>query len=130
MVFNQAANLVFLQPHMHLRGKDMTVRLVYPDGTSQIILDIPHYQFDWQIVYYEDQPLHIPKGTRMELTAHWDNSANNPANPDPRADVHLGPQNTDEMLVCHTGLTVDRRSSLSNLVTVEHPAVTVEHPAR
>ena len=122
MVFNQAANLVFLQPHMHLRGKDMTVRLLYPDGTSQIVLDIPHYRFDWQIVYYEEQPLHIPKGTRMEITAHWDNSANNPLNPDPRADVHLGPQNSDEMLVCHTGLTVDRRASLSNLVTVEHPA--------
>lgn len=78
MVFHQAANLVFLQPHMHLRGKDMTVRLLYADETFQIVLDIPHYQFDWQIVYYEDQPLHIPKGTRMELYAHWDNSANNP----------------------------------------------------
>jgi hypothetical protein len=78
MVFHQAANLVFLQPHMHLRGKDMTVRLLYADETFQIVLDIPHYQFDWQIVYYEDEPLHIPKGTRMELYAHWDNSANNP----------------------------------------------------
>ena len=121
MRFNEAVDLVFLQPHMHLRGKDMTIRLVYPDGTSQIVLDIPHYQFDWQIVYYEDRPLRVPKGTRMEITAHWDNSANNPYNPDPRADVHLGPQNTDEMLVCHTGFTVDRRASLMNLVTLENP---------
>jgi hypothetical protein len=120
MRFNAAANLVFLQPHMHLRGKDMTIRLIYPDGRSEIVLAIPHYQFNWQIIYYEQQPLHIPKGTRMEITAHWDNSANNPYNPDPRADVRLGPQNTDEMLVCHTGLTVDRHASLTNLVTVEN----------
>lgn len=119
MRFNEAVDLVFLQPHMHLRGKDMSVRLVYPDGQSQIVLDVPHYEFDWQIIYYEAKPLHIPKGTRMEITAHWDNSANNPFNPDPRAEVHLGPQNTDEMLVCHTGFTVDRRATLSNLVTIE-----------
>jgi len=62
----------------------------------------------------------VPKGTRMEITAHWDNSANNPDNPDPRADVHLGPQNSGEMLVCHTGLTVERHASLTNLVTVEN----------
>ena len=119
MQFNEAVDLVFLQPHMHLRGKDMSIRLVYPDGKSQIVLDVPHYEFDWQIIYYEAKPLHVPKGTRMEITAHWDNSANNPFNPDPRADVRQGPQNTDEMLVCHTGFTVDRRASLSNLVTIE-----------
>ena len=119
MTFNRAVDLVFMQPHMHLRGKDMMVRLVYPDGESQIVLDVPHYEFDWQIVYYEAKPLHIPKGTRMEITAHWDNSANNPFNPNPAAEVHLGPQNTDEMLVCHTGFTVDRRASLANLVTIE-----------
>ena len=119
MRFNEAVDLVFMQPHMHLRGKDMSIRLVYPDGKSQIVLDVPHYQFDWQIIYYEAQPLHVPKGARMEITAHWDNSANNPFNPDPGAAVHLGPQNTDEMLVCHTGFTVDRHASIENLVTIE-----------
>ncbi len=119
MRFNEAVDLVFLQPHMHLRGKDMSGRLVYPDGQSQLVLDVPHYEFDWQLVYYEAKPLHIPKGTRMEITAHWDNSANNPFNPDPQADVYLGLQNTDEMLVCHTGFTVDRRASVSSLVTIE-----------
>jgi hypothetical protein len=118
MRFNEAVDLVFMQPHMHLRGKDMSVRLIYPDGKSETVLDVPHYQFDWQIVYYEAQPLHIPKGTRMEITAHWDNSANNPANPDPTAQVRLGPQNSDEMLVCHTGFTVDRHASMTNLVTL------------
>jgi len=119
MRFNEAVNLVFMQPHMHLRGKDMTVRLVYPDGKSEIVLDVPHYEFNWQIIYYEAQPLHVPKGTRMEITAHWDNSANNPWNPDSAAQVNLGPQNTDEMLVCQIGFTVEWRYYSANLVTIE-----------
>ncbi len=119
--FNDDVDLIFMQPHMHLRGKDMTVRLIYPDGRSEIVLDVPHYRFNWQIVYYEAQPLHIPKGTRMEVTAHWDNSANNPLNPDPTAEVRLGPLNKDEMLVCHTGFTVEWRKYSQNLVTIEGP---------
>ena len=119
MRFNETVSLIFLQPHMHLRGKDMTVRLVYPDGRSQVLLDVPHYRFDWQIVYYEAQPLQIPKGSRLEVTAHWDNSSNNPLNPDPQAHVYYGPQSTDEMLACQTGFTVDRHASLSNVVTIE-----------
>jgi hypothetical protein len=97
--------------------RDISAGRSYP---SRAGLDIRHYRFDWQIIYYEEHPLHVPKGTRMEITAHWDNSANNPDNPDPRADVHLGPQNSGEMLVCHTGLTVERHASLTNLVTVEN----------
>ena len=119
MRFNEAVDLVFMQPHMHLRGKDMSVRLVYPDGKSEIVLDVPHYDFNWQLIYYEAKPLHLPRGTVMEITAHWDNSVNNPANPDPGAEVRLGEQNTDEMLVCHTGITVDPYASLDNVVTIE-----------
>jgi hypothetical protein len=119
MRFNEAVDLVFMQPHMHLRGKDMSVRLVYPDGKSEIVLDVPHYDFNWQLIYYEARPLHLPRGTLMEITAHWDNSANNPANPDPGAEVRLGEQNTDEMLVCQTGITVDPYASLDDVVTIE-----------
>ncbi len=119
MRFNQAVNLMFLQPHMHLRGKDMSVRLVYPDGRSETVLEVPHYRFDWQIVYFEAQPLRVPKGTVMEVIAHWDNSPNNPFNPDPQEEVHFGPQNTDEMLVCQTGFTIDRHAELTNLITME-----------
>ncbi len=119
MRFNEPVDLVSLQPHMHLRGKDMTVRVVYPDGRSEILLDVPNYRFDWQIIYYEAQPLHLPRGSRLEVIAHWDNSANNPFNPDPAAQVRLGAQSTDEMLVCQTGFTVDQHADLSNLVTNE-----------
>ena len=94
---------------MHLRGKDMTIRLVYPTGESQTVLSVPHYDFSWQIVYYLDKPLHLPKGTRVEVTAHWDNSANNPYNPDPNATVKWGNrEHTDEMLSLAMGVIVDR----------------------
>jgi hypothetical protein len=97
----------FLQPHMHVRGKDMTVRLVYPTGKAETMLAVPHYDFNWQIVYYLDKPRPLPMGTRVEVTAHWDNSANNPRNPDPAATVHWGNQSTDEMLSVAMGVIVD-----------------------
>lgn len=108
LTFGEPVEFVFLQPHMHLRGKDMTVRLVYPSGESQTILSTPHYDFNWQIVYYLSKPLQLPKGTRVEVTAHWDNSANNPYNPDPTATVKWGNQSWDEMLTVAMGVIVDR----------------------
>jgi hypothetical protein len=108
LTFGEPVEFVFLQPHMHLRGKDMTIRLVYPTGESQTLLSVPHYDFSWQIVYYLDKPLQLPKGTRVEVTAHWDNSANNPYNPDPNATVKWGNQSWDEMLSLAMGVIVDR----------------------
>lgn len=108
LTFGEPVEFVFLQPHMHLRGKDMLVRLVYPTGESQTILSVPHYDFSWQIVYYLAKPMQLPKGTRVEVTAHWDNSANNPYNPDPKATVKWGNQSSDEMLTLAMGVIVDR----------------------
>lgn len=108
LTFGEPVELTFLQPHMHLRGKDMTVRLVYPTGEIQTLLSVPHYDFSWQIVYYLDQPLQLPQGTRVEVTAHWDNSANNPYNPDPAATVKWGNRSADEMLTMSMGVIVDR----------------------
>jgi hypothetical protein len=108
MTFGEPVELVFLQPHMHLRGKDMTVRLTYPDGKSETVLSVPHYTFAWQIVYYFSKPLSLPMGTRVEVTAHWDNSANNPYNPDPAKTVTWGPQSGDEMLIVALGVITDR----------------------
>jgi hypothetical protein len=108
LTFGEPVEFVFLQPHMHLRGKDMTIRLVYPTGESQTLLSVPHYDFSWQIVYYLDKPLQLPKGTRVEVTAHWDNSANNPYNPDPNATVKWGNQSWDEMLSVAMGVIVNR----------------------
>ena len=90
--------LVGLLPHMHLRGKDFEYRVVYPTGETETILSVPHYSFSWQLSYYLDKPMFLPKGTTIECTAHYDNSANNPANPDPAKEVHYGEQSWDEMM--------------------------------
>lgn len=108
LTFGEPVELVFVQPHMHLRGKDMTIRLVYPDGKMETLLSVPHYDFFWQIIYYLETPLHLPMGTKVEVTAHWDNSANNPRNPDPNRTVKWGNQSWDEMLSVPMGVVVDR----------------------
>jgi hypothetical protein len=108
LTFGEPVELVSLQPHMHLRGKDMTIRLTYPDGKSVTILSVPHYDFNWQIVYELAKPLALPKGTRVEVTAHWDNSANNPKNPDATKTIRWGNQSTDEMLSLPMSVIIER----------------------
>jgi len=108
LTFGQPVDFVYMQPHMHLRGKDMTIRSIYPTGESETLLSVPNYDFHWQIVYYEEKPIHMPKGTQLELTAHWDNSANNKWNPDPTATVHWGDQSWQEMLAAPMAVIVDR----------------------
>jgi hypothetical protein len=106
--FERPVQLVYSQPHMHLRGKDMDIRLHYPGGESETLVSVPRYDFNWQIVYYQNKPLNVPKGTRMELIAHWDNSANNKYNPDPKATVRWGDQSWEEMIFAWVGVVVDR----------------------
>jgi hypothetical protein len=90
---------VALVAHMHLRGRDMTFKAHYPDGTSEVLLVIPNYNFDWQMAYrWPTGAKRFPRGTRLEAIAHYDNSAFNPFNPDPKATVRDGLQTTDEML--------------------------------
>jgi peroxiredoxin len=90
--------LLSLMPHMHLRGKSFKFEAQYPDGTKEVLLDVPQYDFNWQLRYYLSEPKFIPKGTRMECTAHFDNSAENLANPDPKATVSFGEQTWEEMM--------------------------------
>jgi len=106
--FGQPVELVYMQPHMHLRGKDMKIDALYPTGEKETILNVPRYDFNWQIVYYEKQPLKLPKGTTLELTAHWDNSPNNKWNPDPKDTVKWGDQSWQEMLAAPMAVIVDR----------------------
>ena len=113
LTFGEPVELMFLEPHMHYRGKDMTVVVVYPDdkngpGKTETLLRISHYDFNWQTIYYLQTPLMLPKGTRIEVTAHWDNSKNNPANPDPNKTVRWGNQSWDEMLSLPMGVIIDR----------------------
>ena len=96
--FEEDAQVVSFMPHMHLRGKDVVYRAFYPDGRSEVLLSIPRYDFNWQVYYYPKKPLMMPKGTRIEAVAHFDNSSNNPLNPDPTKAVRFGEQTWDEMM--------------------------------
>jgi peroxiredoxin len=97
--FQRDAELISLMPHMHLRGKDFSYRVVFPDGKTETLLSVPHYDFNWQSVYRLDKPLKLPAGTRIECTAHFDNSAKNANNPDPNKTVRWGDQTWDEMMI-------------------------------
>ncbi len=97
--FPEDARLLSLLPHMHYRGKDFRYEAIYPDGRHEIILSVPRWDFNWQTVYKFAEPLHMPKGTKIHVTAHWDNSRNNPHNPDPSAELRYGPQSWHEMML-------------------------------
>ncbi len=97
--FAQPSLLLSLLPHMHLRGKSMRFVAEYPDGRHEVILDVPRYEFDWQNLYVLSQPKPMPEGTILHTEAHFDNSAENPNNPDPRRAVTFGEQTRDEMHV-------------------------------
>src|SRR5712692_6002399 len=98
--------LAYVQPHMHLRGKDYELRLIYPTGESEVVFK-GKWNFDWQIGYQLVKPLVLPKGTRILAVAHYDNSANNKFNPDPAKDIWWGDQNWDEMQSGFLGLVFD-----------------------
>ncbi len=84
-------------PHMHFRGKAAKYWAVYPDGTREKLLDVPRYDYDWQLFYEYPEPRKFPAGTRIEVELTYDNSANNPSNPDPTRAVPFGLETTDEM---------------------------------
>jgi Ca2+-binding EF-hand superfamily protein/thiol-disulfide isomerase/thioredoxin len=92
-------NVLALMPHMHLRGKAFRYDVVLPDGRKERVLDVPRYDFNWQLEYRLADPLPIPRGSQFEITGWFDNSSNNPANPDPTRPVKWGPQTDDEMLL-------------------------------
>jgi hypothetical protein len=83
---------------MHLRGKAMRYIAHYPDGHTQTLLSVPAYEFNWQITYQARNPILLPKGTRMEVIGEFDNSVNNPRNPDPKAAVRWGAASENEMM--------------------------------
>jgi mono/diheme cytochrome c family protein len=88
-----------LMPHMHLRGKAMEYKVVYPDGKSEALLNVPNYSFSWQTSYRLKVPKAIPRGSRIEIAGYFDNSARNKFNPDPSKDVRYGEPTYDEMMM-------------------------------
>ncbi len=97
--FQKDSLLVNLLPHMHLRGKAFTFEAVFPDGKREMLLSVPHYDFNWQSNYRLAEPLSMPAGTRLECVARYDNSTGNKNNPDPTKPVRWGDQTWEEMMV-------------------------------
>jgi peroxiredoxin/mono/diheme cytochrome c family protein len=98
-VFDEDKILLGLTPHMHMRGKSFRYEARYPDGTREELLSVPRWDFNWQIDYLLAEPKLMPKGTELFCEAHYDNSAENPTNPDPTKWVRFGEQTWDEMMI-------------------------------
>jgi hypothetical protein len=92
-------DLLNMSPHMHLRGKSFRYEAHFPDGRQEVILDVPNYDFNWQLKYELAEPLRIPKGTVIKCTAVFDNSEHNATNPDPSKPVKWGDQSFQEMMI-------------------------------
>jgi hypothetical protein len=96
-------------PHMHLRGASFEYNIVEPDGRRRTLLRVKPYNFYWQLSYRLAQPLPIKAGTKLECVAYFDNSRNNPNNPDPDEAVRFGPQSREEMMIGFFDVAVDPR---------------------
>jgi hypothetical protein len=113
--FGTDTRIVSLMPHMHLRGKDFEFTAIYPTGEKQTLLGVPRYSFSWQLVYYPASDIVVPKGTKLHCVAHFDNSANNPANPDPAKEVKWGDQSWEEMMIGFFDVAFDKNMDVAKL---------------
>ena len=104
---NEPVTLFALSPHMHLRGKSLRWVVTYPDGREETILDVPNFDFNWQIHYELETPLHLPAGSKITGIGVYDNSLNNRWNPGPHLEVYWGQQSWDEMYQAFTEYTID-----------------------
>lgn len=98
--------ILALMPHMHVRGKSFRFELAGPDGSRRVLLDVPRYDFNWQLSYRFAAPLRVAKGSRVEAFAKYDNSADNPFNPDPTVEVRWGDQTEEEMMIGYLEYTL------------------------
>jgi hypothetical protein len=112
--FLEDVELVYMMPHMHVRGKDMTWILEYADGRKQVALNVPHYDFNWQLGY--NTSIKVPKGTKLHVDAHYDNSVNNKFNPNPNRTVYYGQMTWEEMMSPFFGVVVERDADATKLI--------------
>ena len=120
--FRSDATLLALKPHMHLRGKDFKFTATYPDGKTEVLLSVPAYDFGWQSNFELAKPKSMPKGARIDCLAHFDNSANNPFNPDPKKTVRFGLQTYDEMMCGVLEIIFDLPQQAKERATADSPA--------
>jgi len=108
----EPGRLTYAQPHMHLRGKDFELRVIYPGGEQKTVLK-GKFDFEWQMGYQYAEPVQLPRGTKLRFITHFDNSPANRFNPDPAKKVVWGPQNWDEMSNCFIGVLFDRNVNVA-----------------
>jgi hypothetical protein len=116
ITFLKDVEIVRLRPHAHVRGKSAQYKVTYPDGREEIVLNVPRYDFNWQLSY--GTSLKLPKGTRMRFEFLYDNSVNNKFNPDPNRWVYQGFQSWEEMMAPNLGFIVDRDADVGGLMSV------------
>jgi len=118
ITFLKEVQLVRLRPHAHVRGKSAQYRVTYPGGREEIVLNVPSYDFNWQVAY--DTLLTLPKGSKLHFEFRYDNSLNNKFNPDPNRWVYQGFQSWEEMMAPNLGFLVDRDADIASLMSVEN----------
>jgi hypothetical protein len=106
--FQDDVTLYIVWPHMHVRGKDMTFVVTYPDGREEILLHVPRYEFNWQLHYEFEEPVKLPAGTTIKTIGHFDNSVRNRYNPAPDKEVYWADQSWDEMFNGRIDYSVDK----------------------
>lgn len=129
-VIDQDVSVISYFPHMHLRGAAMKFTAHYPDGKSETLISVPEYDFNWQMFYYPVEPVPLPKGTTIEIEAHYNNSTSNLYNPDPDRAVTFGLESTDEMMFGLFDFIPDDGVSIAPVTGESKLASLVErHPA-
>jgi len=116
ITFLKDVDIVRMRPHAHVRGKSAQYKVIYPDGREEIVLDVPHYDFNWQLSY--GTALHLPKGARLHFEFRYDNSIGNKYNPDPSRWVYQGFQSWEEMMAPNLGFVLDRDADAASLMTI------------
>jgi hypothetical protein len=111
-----------LTPHLHLRGKSMKYTLTWPDGREEVLLDVPKYDFNWQVYYELESPKAIPAGSKVTVVTLFDNSAKNRYNPAPEKEVFWSEQSWDEMYAPQARITIDSRALDTTKTTATAPA--------
>ncbi|MFN7924181.1 MAG: thiol-disulfide isomerase [Bryobacteraceae bacterium] len=115
--FSAPVRVVSVQPHMHLRGKSMEMKVVQPDGKSEALIRVPNYDFHWQTTYDLKHQVAVQPGGRIDCAAWFDNSANNKWNPDPGKSIVWGDQSWDEMHIGFTEIAFDANLDPEKIVT-------------
>jgi peroxiredoxin len=123
--------LLSLFPHMHVRGKSFEYVVTKPGGEPETVLSVPSYDFGWQSYYTLKEPMTLPAGTVIDCTAHFDNSVDNPYNPDPTKTVRWGEQTFEEMMIGYidvdlpVGEGITRAELMEGLRPARSPAVSL-----